>query len=112
MKNNLPLPQDKKLTVLFRLESGCLGPKGDDHIDDFCQLVQKEFVSFHSDYVHWDIVPRHDKSLPEMQYKINNKKLSHDKAAKFLDVFGKSLDEFEEQLHKKLALLIDQYLGH
>ncbi|MCK5648982.1 MAG: hypothetical protein KAI22_08895 [Gammaproteobacteria bacterium] len=112
MKNNLPLPQEKKLMVLFRLEPGCLGPDGKDHIEQFCQLAQQEFKSLHSDFVHWDIVPRHDKSLPEMQYKINNKKLSHDKAEKFLNIFHKNLNDFEDQLHKKLAVFIDQYLGH
>lgn len=112
MKNNLPLPQEKKLMVLFRLEPGCLGPDGKDHIDKFCQLAQQEFESLHSDFVHWDIVPRHDKSLPEMQYKINNKNLSHDKAEKFLNIFHKNLNDFEDQLHKKLAVFIDQYLGH
>lgn len=112
MKNNLPLPQEKKLTVLFRLEPGCLGPKGEELIDKFCQLAQKEFESLHSDFLQWDIVPRNDKSLPEMQYQINNKKLSQDKAAKFLDIFNKDLGEFENQVHKKLAAFIDQYLGH
>lgn len=112
MKNNLPLPQEKKLTVLFRLEPGCLGPKGEELIDKFCQLAQKEFESLHSDFVQWDIVPRNDKSLPEMQYQINNKKLSQDKAAKFLHIFNKDLGEFENQVHKKLAAFIDQYLGH
>ena len=63
MKDNLPLPEEKKLTVLFRLEPGCLGPKGVEHIDNFCQLAQKEFKSFHSDFVQWTIVPRIDKSL-------------------------------------------------
>lgn len=111
MKINLPLPQEKKLTVLFRLEPGCLGPDGKDHIDKFCQLAQKKFASLHSDFVYWDIVPRNDKSLPEMQYKINNKNLSHDKVAKFLDIFHKNLDEFEDHMHKKLAVIIEQYLG-
>ena len=38
MKNNLPLPAEKKLMVLFRLEAGCLGPDGKDHIDKFIDL--------------------------------------------------------------------------
>ena len=112
MKNNLPLPNNKKLTVLFRLESGCLGPKGEEHIEKFCQLAQKEFEALHSDYVLWSIVPRHDKSLPETQYKINNKKLSTDKAEKFLKIFNQNMNKFEDQMHKKLANFIDKYMGH
>lgn len=112
MKNNLPLPHDKKLTILFRLEPGCLGPKGEEHIEQFCQMAQKEFESLHSDIVLWEIIPRHDKSLPEMQYHIKNKKLTHVKASKFLDIFHMDLSQFEDQVHKKLATFIDQYMGH
>jgi len=112
MKNNLPLPQDKKLTVLFRVEPGCLGPDGKEYIEEFCSFAQKEVESIDSDFVHWDIVPRHDKSLPEMQYKVGGKRLTHDKAEKYLEIFKKNLDEFEGHLHEKLSLLIGQYLGH
>ena len=111
MKTKLPLPQDKKLTVLFRVEPGCLGPDGKDQIEEFCRFAQTEVESVDSDFVHWDIVPRYDRSLSEMQYKISNKKLTHDKAAQYLQMFKKSLDEFEGHLHEKLALLVDQYLG-
>ena len=112
MKHNLPLPQDKKLTVLFRVEPGCLGPEGQDHVDKFCQYAEKEMAPVDSDFVHWEIVPRHDKSLPETQYKIGNKSLSHDKAERYLQVFEKNLDDFEGHLHDKLALLIDEFLDH
>lgn len=111
MKNNLPLPQEKKLTIVFRVEPGCLGPQGAAHIEEFCRFAQKEFETVDADFIHWEIVPRHDKSLAEMQYQVNNKNLSHDKAAKYLTVFNKNLDEFEGHLHQKLTLLIDQYLG-
>ena len=47
-----------------------------------------------------------------MQYQINNKNLSQVQAAQFLDVFNENLDKFESQVHKKLAELIDQHLGH
>jgi hypothetical protein len=112
MKNNLPLVAEKKLTVLFRLEPGCLGPEGESHIEKFCQLAQSEFASLFSDFVHWDIIPRNDKTLPEMQYMIGGRKLSQDKATKFLALFDVNLPEFEQELHKNLALCIDRYLGH
>ncbi|RDH82701.1 MAG: hypothetical protein DIZ80_10500 [endosymbiont of Galathealinum brachiosum] len=111
-KLKLPLPKDKKLEVFFRVESGCLGPQGEEHVNDFCTSAQKEVDVIDADFVHWNIIPRHDKKLPEMEYKLNNKKLTHDKAAKYLSFFDKNLDEFEGHLHDKLALLIDEYLGH
>ena len=112
MKIKLPLDQDKKLFVIFRVEPGCLGPQGVGHVADFCITAQKLVENIDADFVHWEISPRHDKDLPEMEYKLINKKLTHDKAAKYLALFDKNLDEFESHLHDKLALLIDEYLGH
>ncbi len=111
MKTNLPLPQARKLTVLCRVEPGCLGPDGKDHIEEFCDFAQTQVASIDSDFVIWNLVPRYDKTLPEMEYKISDKTLSHDKAAKYLTIFKKNLDEFEEHLNEKLSQLIDQYLG-
>ncbi len=110
MKAVLPLPQDKKLNVLFRVEPGCLGPDGINHIEKFCQFAQQQVEAIDADFVHWDIVARFDKLLPEMEYKIANKKLTHDKAAKYLAIFEKDLDEFEGHLNDKLGELIDNYL--
>jgi hypothetical protein len=109
MKTKLPLPLDQKLHVLCRVEPGCLGPKGVDHIEEFCAFAEKELESIDSDFVHWEIVPRHNKKEAEMQYKVNNKNLSHDKAANYLELFKKDLDEFEEHLHEKLSYLVDHY---
>ena len=112
MKIKLPLDQDKKLSVIFRVEPGCLGPQGDEHVADFCITAQKVVDNIDADFVNWEISPRLNKELAEMEYKLMNKKLSHDKAAKYLALFEKDLDEFEGHLHDKLALLIDEYLGH
>lgn len=112
MKINLPLPQDKKLTILFRVEAGCLGPNGTAHIENFCKLAQQQLAEIDSDFVCWQIVPRHNKSLPEIQYQINNKNLSADKADQFLRLFDKNRLEFEDNFNKKLSLIIDQFLGY
>ena len=110
MKNNLSLPQDKKLTAVVRVELGCLGPDGSVHIEEFCGVAQKEIGPIYSDFINWEIVPRFDKSLPEIQYKIINKNLTLDQAEKYLALFNKNLDEFEGLMQEKLASLIDQYL--
>jgi len=106
------LDQDKKLCVTFRLEPGCLGPQGVEYITDFCESAQKTISDTNAEFVILNIMPRHDKTLPEIEYKINNKKLSHDKAVKYLNVFDKNLDEFEACLQDKLAIHIDEYLGY
>ncbi len=110
MDYDLPLPLYKKLTVTFRVEPGCLGPDGADHIDGFCKHAKKSVAGLDSDFIRWVITPRYDKSLPETEYKTNNKRLSRDKAQLYLNVFGKDLDEFEEHLDDKLSELIDEYL--
>ena len=73
------LAQNKKLTVIYRLEPGCLGPQGLDHIDNFCYFAQEKVQSIDSDIIIWKVLPRNDKILPEMEYKLNNKKLSREK---------------------------------
>jgi hypothetical protein len=108
---SLPLPLYKKLTVTFRVEPGCLGPDGIRHIDAFCKFAKKEVANLDSDFVRWVIVPRFDKSMAETEYKTNNKRLDYRQAEKYLTVFGKDLQQFEDHLQDKLTLLIDQYLG-
>lgn len=112
MKNALPLPDEKKLLVTYRVEPGCLGPKGTELIVDFCVFAQKGIKHLDSDYIVWDITPRHEKSLPEIQFSVMGKRMSHAQAEKYLEVFGKSLDEFEGHLVEKLALFIDEFSGH
>ena len=111
MKDKLPLPKDKKLNVLFRVEPGCLGPKGADLAEEFCRYAQRGVETLDSDFVHWDILPRFDKSLAEMEYRVNTKRLTHDQAARYLTIFNKDLDEFECHLEDKLGILIESFLG-
>jgi hypothetical protein len=109
---NLPLPDEKKLTVEFRLEPSCLGPDGETHIVDFCTLAQKHFSTVDTDFIHWKIIPRHDKSLPERQYLINNKKLTIDQARKYLHMFNRNIEKFEQDFDEELGKLINQFLGY
>lgn len=106
------LENEKKICITFRIEAGCLGPQGEEHIKEFCDSAQKIFKDMNKEFVIWHIVPRHDKNLPELEYTINNKKLNHDKAEKYLNVFNEKLNKFEENFQDKLANYIDEYLGH
>lgn len=108
---NPAIPEEKKLTFIFRVEPGCLGPNGDDHIESFCQFAQKEFSLINPAFLQWQIIPREDKSLPEMEYRISNKSLSSDRAAQYLTKFDKNIDDLEAQVQEILVDLITDYLN-
>lgn len=112
MNNSLPLQEDRKLAVTYRVEAGCLGPDGKNHIDEFCRYSQSKLQSLESDYIALNVVHRKDKLLPEMHYEVLGKIISHQQAEKYLAAFGKNLDDFECHLSDKLATLIDQFMGH
>ncbi|RJG40283.1 hypothetical protein [Motilimonas pumila] len=105
------LPDDKKLIVICRVEPGCLGPQGVDYIEDFCLYAEQSLLSVDSAYIRWRIIPRYDKSLPETQYMVADRKLSPEQGHKYMSMFDKNLEDFEEHLHEKLSELIDQHLG-
>ena len=109
MNNALPLPQDKKLTILFRVEAGCLGAEGDKIIKDFCRYAQQEKQQIASDYIHWLIDHRENNSQAEIQYQVGNKRLPRDKAEKYLHLFKIKIDDVEEQLFDKTTSLIETY---
>lgn len=106
-------PDEKnKLIVVLRVEPGCLGPNGKEYVEDFCRFAQEKNQSLDAEFMHWDIIPRHDKALPEVQYRVGNKNLTHAQAAKYLEVFDRDIEEFEGELQDRLATFIDQFLGH
>ena len=105
-----PLSQENKLTVLCRVEPGCLGPDGKDHIEGFCRFALTAMTPINSAFVHWIITPRYDKTLPEIQYQLLDRKLSYLQAAKYLETLGQDPDDFATALDEKLASLIEQYL--
>jgi hypothetical protein len=110
MENNLALPADKMLTVVVRIEPGCLGQDGDKRIEAFCRAAYIKLQPINSGFINWQVLPRLDNSLPEIQYKTINKILSLSQAEKYLAFFDMNLDKFEEHLHDKLVVLIEQHL--
>ncbi|MGL4476202.1 MAG: hypothetical protein ACRCT7_17375 [Shewanella sp.] len=108
------LPQDQNqgpLSVLCRVEPGCLGPNGIDHIEEFCLLANRAIPQMSSNIALWQFTPRYDKSLPELQYLLNNKVLTSAQAERYLELHHYELDDFEEKLHERLSKLINQYLA-
>ncbi|WP_413701960.1 hypothetical protein ACLKMH_10770 [Psychromonas sp. KJ10-10] len=105
------LPENKKMTVLFRMEPGSLGPDGLLYIKEFCEFAQSQLKSFATAYIHWEIVPRMDKSLAEMEFQIASKKLTRIKASQYLAIFDEDLAHFEDQLEDHLEAIINQFFG-
>lgn len=112
MNNLLPLHDDKKLAITYRVEAGCLGPDGLNYITDFCDFAQSELQALHSDYILWNIVHREDKTLSEMQYSLVGKNINVHQAEKYLSIFGKTLDDFECYLGDHLTTLIRQFMSN
>ena len=111
MNSRSPVPKDKKLTVVFRVEHGCLGPQGKDHVERFCDYAQQAFASTWSDFVDWEIIPRESIAQPEIQYEINKRRLDRDKAGKYLAMFSETPDALEGYLHDKAVHLIEEYMA-
>lgn len=105
------MPMPKKLSVLCRVEPGCLGPDGREHIEAFCNLAQQAMKHFAVDLVTWTLVPRYDKTLPEMEYSIDNKWLSRAQVSIYFNTLGQDLDTFEEAFNDKLTAFINLYLA-
>jgi len=105
------ISEEKKMTVIFRMEPGSLGPDGRQYISEFCEFAQVQLQACSAFYINWSITPRLDKSLAEMEFQLANKKLTSAKASQYLAFFNENLDNFEEQLENNLEAIINQYFG-
>ena len=99
----------KKLTIQIRVEPGCLGPDGKEHIETFCVAAAKIFEAVEPELVNWTLLPRYDKQLPEQEFFIEGRKLSEEQASLFLRRFGRELGEVQDRLESVLAQLVERY---
>lgn len=111
-ERQLNMPQENTLTVINRVEAGCLGPNGKNLVQAFCVFAQQEFDALGLDFVLWEVVPREDKSWAELEYRVNRKKLSRDQAQKYLNIFEENIDEFESLMGDVLTNLIEEFTRH
>ena len=111
MSSPSSLDDQKKLVVTYRVEGGCLGPEGHNHIVNFCDYAQANIVNGSADFLTLNIVPRLDKTLPEIQFNILSKKVTYAQAEKYLSYFGQNLEDFECLLSDELTKLIREYAG-
>lgn len=107
----MQIADNKKITITFRIEPGCLGPEGASHVDRFCQQAQQKLQAIFPAFINWQVVPRHDKTLPELDYGVTGRPLTRDQAGRYLSVFEQDIDQFEEHVFDELPELIDQYFG-
>lgn len=108
---SVSIVSERQIAVLCRIEPGCLGPNGLDHIEAFCALAQKAMQNFDVNVGTWVLTPRYNKSLEEMQYSVANKLLSHEKATRYFQLIGRDIESFEERFQDKLTALISLYLA-
>lgn len=105
------MPEHRIVSVLCRIEPGCLGPDGREHIEAFCALAQQAMKHFVADVVTWTLVPRYDKTLPEMEYSVANKSLSRAQVIQYFNTLGQDVDTFEETFNDKLTAFINLYIA-
>ncbi len=98
------------LQILFRVEPGCLGPQGASHIEGFCQYAQQHCGNLGAPYARWQVEPRFDKTLPEADFFVADKKLKREQAARYASALDQDLDALEEAFHGALADWIDAYM--
>lgn len=105
------IPEQKKMTAIFRIEPGCLGPEGASHVEDFCQKAHQAFSGIHSGFLNWKVVPRYDKTLPELDFALRERPMSREHAKRYFELFEIDVDEFEETTFGKLPEMIDAFFG-
>ena len=111
MTNTTDFSNDNvRIIVLYRVEPGCLGPDGKFFIEDFCAYANDAFKNVQQEHINWLFVPRHDKSLPEIQYQYKERNLSREMAQKLFSVKAIDIDEFEDLLNDQIPEMIDKFL--
>ena len=105
------IPNEKKLTILYRVEPGCLGPNGKQQIDEFCQFAAAKLRQLDSLFLIWDIQPRSDKRLPEIQFQFMRKNISYHQATIYLEKIGKNITQFSNKIDDEMANYIDMFLS-
>ena len=110
MNNKLAISNEHRIVITYRVEPGCLGPDGHLHVQAFCDFAQQQMASLDAAYVQWQIVPRYDKSRPEMECRLMGKSLNAKQANQYFAPLGQNFGVIESHLCERISLLIDHYL--
>ena len=103
-------PHPARLTLLMRIEPGCLGPDGKLHIATFCAAATRLFAASAPQGLCWQLIPRHDKRLPELSFLLQDQTLTAPQAERYLQRLGLALAPLREQADERLPELVDRYL--
>ncbi len=106
------MSEDLDLQLIVRVEPGSLGPDGLDHVEAFCEVANKVFAKVDYAQLSFNIVPRYDKSLDELQLLMNDVPLPAQRASLVLDKLNVTFDQVEEEVMERISKLIDRFLGH
>ncbi|PHS20566.1 MAG: hypothetical protein COA86_01050 [Kangiella sp.] len=111
MKSNLPIPQDKKLLVIYRLEPECLGTIGHKQINYFCAHITKRILPVDSDFVKWTVLPRLAATEKEVEFRLNGKLLQLPQVVRYLTVFNRDYDAFLDSINNAVLKQVDHYFN-
>ncbi len=111
MKIKLPLAEQQKLQLQFRLESGALGPDGKNKLNAFCQFSNQAFKDFEADILSCSFLPRNGLEDDEISYFVAGRALSRKQAKRYLKALNKDIDKLEMELHERLLALIEAFMG-
>ena len=111
MVGSLPLSEDKKLVVVYRVEAGCLGPEGKTLVQSFCDFAQQSIQTLDCDVISWHIIPRNSKTDPEIEYNVVGKRISYSQAERYVGHFGRTFDGFEAHLSERIAHYIEDFMN-
>jgi len=111
MKSNLPIQQDNKLLVIYRLEPECLGTLGHKQINDFCAHITKRILPVDSDFVKWTVLPRLAATEKEVEFRLGGKLLQMQQVVRYLAVFNRDYDVFVESISNAVLKQIDHYFN-
>ncbi|MFM2485462.1 hypothetical protein [Celerinatantimonas yamalensis] len=97
------------LKLIMRIEPGCLGPEGALHVERFCEFASEPFNRLGGQAMDWQLIPRFDKQLPEIEYWLNEHKLTATQAQRYLKLWSIDLEQQEEHTSELLSELIDLF---
>ncbi len=108
----MPLPDNRKLNIIFSLDKSCLGPEDDEPIEAFCLYAMKKVKLGSGNWVNWSVTPKTDSLTKEVSYDIDGKRLLPAQAAQYVERLGGNLKDLEMDFFSKIARLIDLYLKY
>lgn len=105
------LPPETQLTILYTVEPGCLGPQGDQLIDQFCKFIAEKLNSTFGENCLWIIQYKTHLSAHHIDYQIDNKRLNREQAKQFLHASQKDIEHFENDVDELVVEYIEEFLG-